>query len=80
MPTCRDMSELVTDYHGARDVVPDPLRHVAAPVPLRGMPAVFRPDATDGACCLEAVGPARRRKGTEEGVLAAARGQRQRDP
>lgn len=40
VPTCRDMSELVTDY--MEHAAPHPLRNVAALVAMRGMSPLFR--------------------------------------
>ena len=41
MPTCRDMSELVTDYLERAVSLPDPVGHVVAPVPMRGVPPLL---------------------------------------
>ena len=41
MPTCRDMSELVTDYLERAVSLRTPVGHVVASVPVRGMPALL---------------------------------------
>ena len=41
MPTCRDMSELVTDYLERAVSLRTRLGHVVAPVPMRGVPPLL---------------------------------------
>jgi predicted anti-sigma-YlaC factor YlaD len=78
MPTCRDMSELVTDYMERAT----PIRtRVEMWLHLRRCEACRRyfDQVRRTAMLLGSHQPGPPPDGTEEGLLAAARGQRQRD-